>query len=127
MPQEVTFYVASNNGSVLLLCVTILAVGLIQSCTRLHCLPPRVSLITSSADQPKKTKSQIIVHVSKKSLKFPTAKVWYPNSLQARNKFLPISQIFLMVLDTFLVSHYISRLILVSHPSKPPVDQSQCT
>ena len=32
--QEVTFYVASNNGSVLLSCATPLALGLIQPCTR---------------------------------------------------------------------------------------------
>ena len=48
--QEVTFYVASNNGSVLLSCVTTLALGLIQPCTRLDYLPPRASLITSSAE-----------------------------------------------------------------------------
>ena len=64
--QEVTFYVASNNGSVLLSCVTTLALGLIQPCTRLDYLPPRASLITSNADHPKMTKSQISVHVSKK-------------------------------------------------------------
>ena len=34
--------------------------------SRLDYLPPRVSLITSSADYPKKTKSKINVHVSKK-------------------------------------------------------------
>ena len=60
--QEVTFYVASNNGSVLLSSVTRLALGLIQPCTRLDCLPPRAS----SANCPKKTKSQVNVHVSKK-------------------------------------------------------------
>ena len=64
--QEVRFYVASNNGSVLLSCETTLAPGLIQPCTRLDYLPPRSSLITSSADHPKKTKSQISVHVSEK-------------------------------------------------------------
>ena len=52
--QAVTFYVASNNGSVLLSCVTTLALGLIQPCTRLDYLPPRASFITSSADHPKK-------------------------------------------------------------------------
>ena len=56
--QEVTFYVASNNGSVLLSCVTTLALGLIQHHTRLDYLPPRASLITSNDDHPKKTKSQ---------------------------------------------------------------------
>ena len=64
--QEVTFCVANNNGSVLLSCVTTLVLGLIQPHTRLDYLPPRASLITSSADHPKKTKSQISVHVSKK-------------------------------------------------------------
>ena len=63
---EVTFYVASNNGSVLSSCVTTLAVGLIQPRNRLDYLPPRASLIISSADHLKKTKSKISVHVSKK-------------------------------------------------------------
>ena len=47
--QEVTFYVASNNGSVLLSCATTLALGLIQPHTRLDYLSHRTSLITSSA------------------------------------------------------------------------------
>ena len=37
-----------------------------QPCTRLNYLPPRASFITSSAYYPKKTKSQISVHVSRK-------------------------------------------------------------
>ena len=48
--QEVTFYVASNNGSVLLSCVTTLALDLIQPHTRSDHLSPRASLITGSAD-----------------------------------------------------------------------------
>ena len=56
--QEVTFYVASNNGSVLLSCMTILVLGLIQPHTRLDYLPPRASLIISSADHPKKANNQ---------------------------------------------------------------------
>ena len=63
--QEVTFYVATNNGSVLSSCVTTLALGLIQPCSRLDYLPPRASLIASSADHPEKTKSKINVHVSR--------------------------------------------------------------
>ena len=55
--QEVTFYMASNNGSVLLSFATTLAHGLIQPHSRLDYLPPRASLITSRADHPKKTKS----------------------------------------------------------------------
>ena len=63
--QEVTFYVASNNGSVVLSCVTTHALGLIQSHTRLDYPPPRASLITSNVDHPMKTISQMNVHVSK--------------------------------------------------------------
>ena len=66
-PQEVTFYVASNNDSVLLFCAITIALGLIQPCTRLHYLSPRASLITSSADHPKTTKCQPALHVSKKA------------------------------------------------------------
>ena len=70
--QEVTFYVASNNGSVLLFCVTTLALGLIQPHTRLDYLPPRASLITISADHPKKNKSQVNMHVSRKESELST-------------------------------------------------------
>ena len=63
---------ATNNGSVLLSCVTMLALGLIQPHTRLDYLPPRASLITSSADCPKKTKSQVNVHVSRKESEVST-------------------------------------------------------
>ena len=38
--QEVAFYVAINNGSVVLSCVTTLALDLIQPNTRLDYLPP---------------------------------------------------------------------------------------
>ena len=54
---EVTFYVTMNNGSVLLSCKATLLLGLIQPRPRLDYLPPRASLITSSADHPKKTKA----------------------------------------------------------------------
>ena len=54
--QEVTFYVAQNEGSILLSCITTLVFGLIQPHTRLDYLPPRTSLITSSVDYPRKTK-----------------------------------------------------------------------
>ena len=65
--QEVTFYVAKNDGSVLLSCTTTLALGLIQPYTRLDYLPPRASLITSSLDHPRKTK-RFLVHRSKKEV-----------------------------------------------------------
>ena len=53
---ETTFYVARNDGSVLLSCKTTLQLGLIQPRARLDYLLPRASLITSSADHPKKMK-----------------------------------------------------------------------
>ena len=65
--QEVTFYVARNDGSVLLSCTTTLVLGLIQPHTRLYYLPPRASLITSSLDHPRKTK-KVPVQRSKKEV-----------------------------------------------------------
>ena len=58
---ETTFHIASNEGSILLSCNTLLTLGLIQSRPRLDYLPPRVSLITSSEDHPTKTKTQVQV------------------------------------------------------------------
>ena len=56
---EMIFYIASNEGSILLSCNTSLTLGLIQSRPRLDYSPPRASSITSNADHPRKTKSQI--------------------------------------------------------------------
>ena len=56
-----TFHIASNEGSVLLSCNTVLTLGLIQSRPRLDYLPPRASLITSKEDHPTKTKTQVQV------------------------------------------------------------------
>ena len=58
---ETTFYIASNEGSVLLSCNTSLTLGLIQSRTRNNYLPPREKLITSKVDHPRNTKEQIRV------------------------------------------------------------------
>ena len=58
---EMTFCIASNEGSILLSCNTSLTLGLIQSRPRLDYLPPRVSLITSNVDHPRKTKAQVQV------------------------------------------------------------------
>ena len=46
----VTFYVANNEGSVLLSCKTTLALCLIQPRSRLDYLLPQASLITSTID-----------------------------------------------------------------------------
>ena len=70
--MEVTFYLVMNDGSVLLSCKTTLILGLIQPRTRLSYLPPRASLITSSADHPKKTKANL--HVQKQEVSAQTTK-----------------------------------------------------
>ena len=57
---ETTFYIASNEGCVLLSCNTSLTLGLIHSRTKLDYLP-RVRLITSKVDHPRNTKEQIQV------------------------------------------------------------------
>ena len=62
----VTFYVAMNNGSVLLSCKTTLLLGLLQPRPRLDYFPPRESLITSTADHPKKTKA--VLHSTKQEV-----------------------------------------------------------
>ena len=64
--HEVTFFVAGNDGSVLLSCTTTPVLGLIQPRTRPDYLPPMASLITSSVDHPKKKKCQVTVHSSRK-------------------------------------------------------------
>ena len=55
-PQPVTFYVVSNEGSVLLSCTTLLALDLIQARPHLDYLPSRAKLITSAADHPALTR-----------------------------------------------------------------------
>ena len=55
--KEVTFYVAQNDGSALLTRTTTLALGCTLPYTKMDYLPPIASLITSTLDHPKKTKS----------------------------------------------------------------------
>ena len=57
---ETIFYVATNDGSVLLSCKSTLVLDLIQPRSRLDYLPPpRASLIISTQDHPKRTKQLI--------------------------------------------------------------------
>ena len=66
---ETIFYVATNDGSVLLSGKSTLVLDLIQSRSRLDYLPPRANLITSTQDHPKKTKQVQVpaqVHSSQK-------------------------------------------------------------
>ena len=66
---EVTFFVATNDGSVLLSCQTTLALGLIQPRSRLDYLPHRNSLITSSLDHAKKTNPvKVLAHTFKQKV-----------------------------------------------------------
>ena len=66
---DITFFVATNDVSVLLSCKTILVLGIIQPRSRLDYLPPRSSLITSSVDHPKKTNpAKVSVHTSQKKV-----------------------------------------------------------
>ena len=65
---ETIFYVATNDGSVLLSCKPTLALDLIQPRSRLDYLPPRASLMISTQDHPKKTKqvsAPVHIHSSK--------------------------------------------------------------
>ena len=73
--MNVTFFVAENDGSVLLSCKTTLMLGMIQARTRWDYLPPRASLLTSSANHPKKTKSTLCVQKQEVSTQRPTHKV----------------------------------------------------
>ena len=62
---EVTFFVAANDGSILLSCKTTLVLGLIQFRSRLHYLPSITSLITRSVDYPKTKSLKVSVHQSR--------------------------------------------------------------
>ena len=73
--MDVTFFVDVNDGSMLLSCRTTLMLGLIQPRTRLDYLPPRASLITSSGDHPKKTKSTLCVQKQEVPTQRPTHEV----------------------------------------------------
>ena len=73
--MDVTFLVPVNDSNMLLSCKTTLMLGLIQPRTRLDYLPPRVSLITSSADHPKKTKAPLHVQKQKVSAQRPIHEV----------------------------------------------------
>ena len=66
-PQPVTFYVVSNEGSVLLSCTTLLALNLIQARPHLDYLPPKAKPITSAADHP--TLTRHTAHQAKATVK----------------------------------------------------------
>ena len=66
-PHTVTFYIASNEGSVLLSYTTLFALDLIQTRPQLDYLPPQAKLITSAADHLDLTKKT--AHQAKATVK----------------------------------------------------------
>ena len=66
--MKVMFFVAKENGSILLSCRTTMDLGLIKLHARLNYLPPMASLLTTTYDQPSKTKTHkpIIHHMKEK-------------------------------------------------------------
>ena len=66
--QEVTFYVISQEGSVVLSCATTLALSLVQPHSSLDHLPKGASLISSSADHPMKDESKLNIYVLARNL-----------------------------------------------------------
>ena len=118
MLQEVAFFVARNEGSVLLSCTTTKVLGLIQLSTRFEYLPPRASLITSSVDHPKKTKCQVTVHSSKTTF---TVLLWknvvpkseIPNLITAKEQILQSYPTVFEGLADFQAPHTTYSLILV--------------
>ena len=55
--MKVLFFVTKENGSVLLSCRTTMELGLIRPHVRIDYLPPKASLLTSTCDQPSKTRT----------------------------------------------------------------------
>ena len=73
--MDVTLYIAVSDGRMLLSCKTTLMLGLIQPRSRLDYLPPRASLITSSADHAMKTKPTLYVQKQEVSTQRHTQEV----------------------------------------------------
>ena len=84
---EVTFYVAKNDGSMLLSCKTTLLLGLMQPRPRLGYLPSRASLITSSVYHPKKTKT--VLHAQKQEVSTQTTKQGVATQTQPAKRQVP--------------------------------------
>ena len=109
---DVIFFVATNDGSMLLSCKTTLVFGLIQPRSRLDYLPPRSSLITSSVDHPKKTKSvKLSVHRFNQEVATQTPnttivkKQDVPKLITSKEQILTYIQMYLKELASFLVLH----------------------
>ena len=75
--MKVLFFVAKENGSILLSCRTTMELGLIKPCVHIDYLPPKARLLTSTCDQPSKTRMhRPNIHCTKeKPNKMVTAKM----------------------------------------------------
>ena len=72
--EAVTFFVAHNEGSVIISCTASLALGLIKPHASLDHLPPGSCILCSSADQPINDKSQLDFHMLLDKSKHPSSK-----------------------------------------------------
>ena len=66
---KVTFFIAKENGSVLLSCRTTMELGLIKPRVCLDYLPPKARLLTSTCNQPSKTRPyKPVIHYTKEAV-----------------------------------------------------------
>ena len=84
---EVRFYVAMNNGSVLLSCKTTLLLGLIQPRPRLDYLPPRASLISPAQQISPGKQKQCYIHKNKKCLLKLQCRKWLVKHQLPRDRY----------------------------------------
>ena len=120
--MEVTFYVAMNDGSVLLSCKTTLLLCLIQPRSRLDYFPPRASLITSSADHPKKTKAVLNVQKQEVATHTPAARRETPQLITRKEMILHEYPDVFEGIGTFLGPSYHIQI----DPSIPPKQTPCC-
>ena len=129
--MDVTFFVAVNDGSMLLSSKTTLMLGLIQQRTRLVYLPPRNSLITSLVSHPRKLNLHCVYRCRKclfkdLHMKWPfkdqDRSMLFPSWLEAKNRFCVNTLMSLKGLVASQVPHIIYKLIkaLPSTNSLPP-------
>ena len=131
---EVTFYVAMNDGSVLLSCNTTLLLGLIQPRPRLDYLLPRASPFHQHSRSPQENKSSITYNKTRSVCSKYKASSGHSNTscqetgTQADNKQgddPPMcTQMSLNGLASSQGQITISRWILAYHPSKHLADQA---
>ena len=85
---KVLFFVAKENGSILLSCRTTMELGLIRPRTHRDYLLPKARLLTSTCDQPNKTQMhKPNIHCTKKPNKMATSnneKITTPQSQQTK-------------------------------------------